>query len=227
MDQQVKIRGYRIELGEIEATLAQHPSVKEAIVLARQEVENPKSESENSKSAIPNSQFSGKRLVAYVVNRDPIQLCDLREFLKAKLPDYMVPSSFVFLDALPLMPNGKVDRSALPAPDQSRSELEQGFLPPRTPVEELLAGIWATVLGKDQVGVYDNFFALGGHSLLATQVVSRIRKAFQADLPLRVLFEKPTVASLSDYVEAVRWVEKDRSQTHGSNLGETTEDILL
>ena len=103
---------------------------------------------------------------------------ELRSFLKAKLPEYMVPAAFVPLDALPLMPNGKVDRRALPAPDRTRPELEKEFIAPRTPVEELLAEVWAQVLGIERVGIYDNFFELGGHSLLATQAVSRMREAF-------------------------------------------------
>jgi acyl carrier protein len=109
----------------------------------------------------------------------------------------MVPSAFVVMEALPRLPNGKVDRMALPAPEQSRSELEEGYVAPRTPAEEILAGIWREVLKLHKVGVHDNFFELGGHSLLATQVISRIRKAFQIEIPLRALFEKPTVEELT------------------------------
>jgi acyl carrier protein len=218
MDHQVKVRGYRIEVGEIESALGQHPAVRDAVVLAREDTLGDPSA----------SLMTGKRLVAYVVpRREPAPIVSgLNSFLKEKLPQYMIPSAFVFVDIMPLTPNGKIDRKALPAPDQSRPEMGELYVAPRTPVEEMIAEIWAQVLKLDTIGVHDNFFELGGHSLLAAQVVSRIREALQADLPLRVLFEKPTVASLSDYVEAVRWVEKDRSQTHGSKLGET-EDILL
>ena len=133
-----------------------------------------------------------------VPNQDaPPSIKELRDFLKEKLPDYMVPSSFVFLDTLPLTPNGKVDRQALPAPDETRLELESAFVPPRTPVEEVLAGIWSEVLSVEQLGIYDNFFELGGHSLLATQVLSRVRNTFHVDLPLRSIFENPTVDALA------------------------------
>src|SRR5262249_38747883 len=128
----------------------------------------------------------------------------LREHLKAKLPEVMVPSAFVLLDALPLTPSGKLDRNALPAPERTRPELEEAFVAPRTSVEQALADLWAGVRGVERVGVHDNFFELGGHSLLATQVISRVRKALQVELPLRALFEAPTVAGLAERVEAVR-----------------------
>ena len=116
------------------------------------------------------------------------------------LPEYMVPAAFMFLDSLPLTPNGKLDRKALPAPDQTRPELEETFVAPRTPVEETLASIWAGVLKLDQVGIHDNFFELGGHSLLAIQLISRIRDTFKLDLPLRSLFEAPTIDGLAQRV---------------------------
>ena len=112
----------------------------------------------------------------------------------------MIPSAFVILDALPLTPNGKVDRKALPVPDQSRPELEESYQAPRTPIEEMLVGIWAEVLKLEKIGIHDNFFDLGGHSLLATQVISHIRAAFQVELPLRSLFEKPTVVGLAEAI---------------------------
>jgi acyl carrier protein len=146
------------------------------------------------------------RLVAYVipnVGQAPTTN-NLRNFLKSKLPDYMMPSIFVTLDALPLTPNRKVDRRALPPPDGSRSEMEEAFVAPRTPVEVALAGIWAEVLGVERVGIHDNFFELGGHSLLATQVISRVRSAFQIELPLRTLFESPTVAGLAVQIAKVQ-----------------------
>ena len=126
-----------------------------------------------------------------------LSAADMRAFLAAKLPDYMIPSAFMFLESLPLTPNGKVDRKALPAPDQTRPELEESFVAPWSPIEKVIAEIWAGVLKVEKVGIHDNFFDLGGHSLLATQVVSRIRVALQAELPLRVLFEAPTVAELA------------------------------
>jgi amino acid adenylation domain-containing protein len=177
IDDQVKIRGYRIELREIEAVLGQHPTVRETVVLARED--SP----------------GDKRLVAYVVTSGvQVEINALRYFLKQKLPDYMVPSAFVFLDALPLTPNGKVDRQALPGPDQSRPDLENAFVAPRTAVEKVLAKIWGDILKLERVGIYDNFFELGGHSLLATQVMSRINQALRVESPLRSLFETPTIA---------------------------------
>ena len=184
IDNQVKIRGHRIELGEIETVLAHHAAIEQAVVLAREDRED-------------------RRLVAYVVaapGRAP-SVNELRSFLQQKLPEYMVPSAFMFLDSLPITPNGKLDRKALPAPDQTRPELEETYSAPRTPVEELLAQIWSDVLKLDQVGIHDNFFHLGGHSLLATQVVSRIRDTFKLDLPVRSLFEAPTIYSLAQRVQ--------------------------
>ena len=128
---------------------------------------------------------------------------ELRTFLKRQLPDYMVPSAFVFLDSLPLTPNGKLDRKALLAPDQIRPELQESFVAPRTPIEEIIAEVWAEVLKLGKVGIHDNFFDLGGHSLLATQIISRVRDAFQMDIPLRTLFEKPTVAGLAERFEEI------------------------
>jgi acyl carrier protein len=181
IDHQVKVRGFRIELGEIEAVLVQHPAIAEAVAVAREEVPGEKC------------------LVAYVVPREEPAptTSDLRHLLKQKLPDYMVPGAFVFLSSLPLTPNGKVNRSALPAPDQSRPELKEAFVAPHSPAEETVAGIWENILGRRKIGIHDNFFDLGGHSLLATQVVSRLSEVFHIDLPLRILFEKPTVAELA------------------------------
>ena len=137
---------------------------------------------------------------------------DLRSFLKQKLPDYMVPSAFMFLESLPLTPNGKLDRKSLPAPDHSRPELDDAFAAPRTPVEELLANIWAEVLKLDKVGIHDNFFHLGGHSLLATQVVSRVNTVFQIDFPLRRLFECPTIAEMAAVITGDQGKILDESQ---------------
>jgi amino acid adenylation domain-containing protein len=193
VDQQVKVRGFRIELGEIEAALGEQEEVKEAVVITREE--------------------SGgeKRLVAYVVPRTEVQsmhqervqlISRLRVHLEEKLPDYMIPASFVLLDALPLTPNHKVDRRALPAPDEARPEQAGEFVAPSTPIEELLSRLWAEVLRVESVGVHDDFFTLGGHSLLATRLVSRVRESFGVELPVRSLFETPTVRDLAGHVEA-------------------------
>jgi amino acid adenylation domain-containing protein len=210
-DDQVKIRGFRIELGEIEAVLRQHAAVRDAVVIAREEVEKTyhgmsvaERVGDNPQSAFRNPKSTGKRLVAYVVTNqtDRPTIQDLRDFLKRKLPDYMVPSMFVLLENLPLTPNGKLDRKALPEPDQNRSGLEQSFVAPRNLVEETLARVWADLLKVERVGLHDNFFDLGGHSLLGTQVVSRVRSVFQVELSLRSLFEAPTVASLAEHIKS-------------------------
>ena len=177
LDDQVKINGVRVEPGEAGAILARHEALEACFVMARKD-----DRGENF-------------LAAYVVAKREVNVSELRTFLSSKLPAPSVPSAFVFLDLLPLTANGKVDRKALPAPDNTRSI--ESFVAARTTNEETLAAIWAEVLQLDQVGIHDNFFDLGGHSLLATQVVSRVRKAFELDIPLRALFESPTVAGLS------------------------------
>jgi len=184
IDQQVKLRGYRVEPGEIEAVLAGHPAVREAAVVAQEE-------------------GSGKRLVAFVAGAPELEAASLRRFLEPRLPSWMVPSAFVALKALPLTPNGKVDRRALAAcaPEEA-SGARGAAAAPRTPVEELLAGIWAQVLGCESTGIHDDFFELGGHSLLATRVIARVRSLFRVELPLSALFEAPTVAGLAAAVEA-------------------------
>ena len=188
LDHQVKIRGVRIEPDEVMATLLQHPGVKSCVVVAHKDEQDQNS------------------LVAYVsiAKQERVTSSELRSYLSSQLPSPMVPSVFVLLDALPMMPNGKVDRRALPAPDQAKHSMEETFVAPHTPIEELLAGIWAEVFGLERVGIYDNFFELGGQSLLATQVVARVRDALQIDLPLRSLFEKPTIAELSKIIEQVK-----------------------
>ena len=185
VDYQVKIRGFRIELEEIEAVLGRHAAVRESVVVAREVA------------------AGDKRLVAYVVaaGSEPPTVGELRRHLKGQLPDYMVPAAFVMLDELPLAPSGKVDRKALPAPDDAGREFAASYVAPRTPVEEVLAGVLAEVLGVVRVGVHDNFFALGGHSLLATQVVSRVREILRVELPLSRFFEAPVVAELAAAVE--------------------------
>ena len=188
-DNQIKIRGYRIELGEIEAVLNQHAAVKDGVVVAR-----------------ARDLSEEKELVAYIApNQDSVaSSSDLRSLLRQKLPDYMIPSAFVFLNALPLTPNGKVDRSQLPSPNDSRPSLDQGFVEPRSEIEELVAQVWREVLKLEKIGVYDNFFDLGGHSLIATRVVARLRNNFNIDLPLRKLFELPTVAGLTEHIDFLR-----------------------
>ena len=182
IDHQIKIRGFRIELGEIEAVLAALPGIREAVVVARE------------------SPSGDRRLVAYVVG--DAKADDMLQALHERLPDYMVPSAFVVLPALPLTPNGKVDRKALPAPEWQGAEAS--YQAPRTPVEEVLAGIWAEVLGLERVGATGHFFELGGHSLLATQVMSRLRGALGVEMPLRDLFAAPRLADLAARVEAAR-----------------------
>jgi amino acid adenylation domain-containing protein len=188
IDHQVKLRGFRIELGEIEAVLSQHPAVSEVVVLARED------------------EPGNKCLVAYVVSepKSALSTQELRGFVEEKLPHYMVPSAFVLLEALPLTLNGKVNRQALPAPNPVQRE---GFVAPRTAAEEIVAGIWKQVLGIEQVGVGDNFFELGGHSLMTTQVISRLRQVFQVELPIRSLFDSPTVEGL---VNAIAKIWGDR-----------------
>jgi amino acid adenylation domain-containing protein len=213
LDLQVKIRGFRIELGEIEAVLGQHPAVRESVVMAREDVENlecdlrtTEGEDKNPKSASQHLQSAGKRLVAYVIpsqERAPT-VSELHNFMRAKLPEYMVPSAFVIMNALPLTPNGKVDRRSLPAPDQTRPEIEQTFVSPRTPLEETLAMILAKCLKLERVGIHDNFFDLGGHSLLAIQIISRLRTTLKIELPLQILFEMPTVAGLANVIEKAK-----------------------
>jgi pristinamycin I synthase 3 and 4 len=191
LDHQVKIRGYRIELGEIEAALVEHPDVGHAVVVAREDA------------------AGDKRLVAYVVASNvAADSGKLRTHLQRLLPEYMVPSVYVVLETLPLTPNGKVDRRALPAPE---GVVRGEYVAPRNPTEEVLASIWCELLKLDRVGVHDNFFELGGHSLLAMRLLARIRDAFQIELPLRTLFEVPTVAGLAKRVE-VRVVDKEQHE---------------
>jgi len=183
LDQQVKVRGYRIELGEIEAALQQHPLVQQATVSCRED------------------EAGEKRLVAYLVGTGEAGLSagEARAFLKERVPDYMIPSSFVSLEALPLTVHGKVDRKALPAPEslQLAAETQVG---PRTELEEILVTIWQEVLHNEQVGVHDNFFDLGGHSLLIAKVHSLVQDALQINFPMVRLFEYPTISSLAEFL---------------------------
>ncbi|WP_238539721.1 condensation domain-containing protein [Corallococcus macrosporus] len=189
-DTQVKVRGYRIELGEVEAALAQHAGVNEAVVVAREDGSE------------------GRRLVAYVTPREGSELEPnaLRAHMKQRLPEYMVPSAYVVLETLPLTPNGKVDRKALPAPEAAGPKAEQ-FQAPRTATEQKLAAIFSEVLNVERVGLEGDFFELGGHSLLATQLVSRVREDLKIELPLRDIFECPTVEKLAQRIEDSRGTE--------------------
>ncbi|NEO34423.1 MAG: AMP-binding protein, partial [Symploca sp. SIO3C6] len=187
IDNQIKIRGFRIELGEIEALVSQHPEVWESVVMMRED------------------EPGDKRLVAYAVPQSESSptTAQLRQFLEAKLPAYMVPNAFVILENLPLTANGKINRRALPAPDVN-SDRQNQYVAPRTPTEKILAQIWGQVLKVEQVSIEDNFFELGGHSLLATQLVSRIRDAFQVELPLQKLFGSAKVAQLAHCIEQLQ-----------------------
>ncbi|MEK6278964.1 MAG: amino acid adenylation domain-containing protein [Acidobacteriota bacterium] len=184
-DQQIKLRGFRIELGDIETALLQHPSVQESVVVLRED------------------QPGEPRLVGYVVLRSLPRITgsDLRSYLKAKLPDYMIPSVFVEILKFPKTPNGKIDRRALPVPAPVSAHVKENFVAPRNPLEEIVAGVWSELLGLDRVGVYDELFELGAHSLMLTRAAARIRDQFNVEIPLRCFFDSPTVASLAAALE--------------------------
>jgi amino acid adenylation domain-containing protein len=194
VDYQVKIREMRIELGEIELILEQHSNVRQSVVVATEDA------------------LTGDRhLVGYVVAKVSVNdtvneinskflIRELRDFLKEKLPEYMQLTGFVILDSLPMTPNGKIDRQALPEPNFTNSQSEHKFVPPNNPTQEILANIWADILGLEQIGIEDNFFDLGGHSLLVIQVVLRSRQAFDVDIPLQALFESSTISSFSELI---------------------------
>jgi amino acid adenylation domain-containing protein len=192
LDFQVKLRGFRIELGEIESGIAQHPAVREAAVIASEDTSGD------------------KQLVAYIVAENPpADLVDkLRAHLRAAMPEYMVPSRFVMLEALPRTHNGKLDRKALPAPGAEDGSARAVAAAPQTPTEELVLGIFRSVLDREDFGVSDNFFDLGGHSLMAARLMSRLRSKSGVDLPLRDLFARPTVAGLAEAIDALQWLQK-------------------
>jgi amino acid adenylation domain-containing protein/thioester reductase-like protein len=187
IDHQVKLRGFRIELGEIEAALNQNLVVANSVVIVRED--------------LPGNQ----QLVAYLTAKaeQKIEIAQLRSYLAEKLPGYMIPSAFVELEALPLTPNGKIDRKALPVPDSSQLVVDTEYVAPTTSLEKMLVGIWQEILGIKQAGINDNFFELGGHSLLLTQLIGKLKHAFQIELPLRILYESPTVASLAEKIEII------------------------
>lgn len=212
IDQQVNIRGCRVDLGEVEAVLCTHPAVREAVVMIKEDTAD------------------NRQLVAFVVSdMEHMSPKSLRNYVKERLPDYMAPSVFMMLDELPLTPSGKVDRQALSDRCQLRSDTGSGFVAARTPVEELVARVWASALGIDQLGVYDNFFDLGGSSLLAIQVTIRLREYFRIDLPVHCLFDAPTVNGLAkimaeicggrDIIEEIAWRHVQVEQLSADEVG--------
>jgi acyl carrier protein len=205
IDNQVKIRGFRIELGEIETILTNHSEIREAIVTIREDVPGNKS------------------LVAYIVPQNyQLTAHDVRNFLSQKLPNYLIPNAFVFLDKFPLTPNGKINRLGLPAPNISQQNFGIEFVAPRTSTERELATIWTEVLQLTKVGVYDNFFELGGHSLLATQLISRLKETFEIEFPFRYLFENPTISQLAEKV-VNQQIELVKTDELAQILGEIDE----
>ncbi len=207
LDHQVKIRGFRVELGEIEAALNQYWAISESVVIDSDDL------------------ATGTRLIAYIVPEEGVEPTpqELYSFLKEKIPSYMIPSVFVTITEVPLTPNGKVNRRELPLPEINETVANIDFVAPRSPLEEILAGIWREILGIPQVGVKSNFFDLGGHSLMATRVLSQIRERCGIELPLRVLFESPTISGLAHHIETVQ--SKDTELIRMINMLESMENI--
>jgi amino acid adenylation domain-containing protein len=199
-DQQIKIRGYRVELGEVENVLSTNAAVQEAVVITHED------------------KHGLTQLSAYITTSESTTAQALREFLLQKLPPYMIPANFVFLDKLPRTPNGKVNRRALPDPDGSSSKAAAVYVEPRTALEKVLAGVWGELLNYEPIGINDNFFNLGGHSILVTQLVGRLRSLLPVDLPLRIIFDRPTIAELSDYI---------LEQAEDTAEIETTAELLM
>jgi len=199
LDHQVKIRGHRIELGEIETALGRHSSVRETVVVVREDS--------------PDDQ----RLVAYIVSGSQVKppITELRHFLLESLPEAMTPSAFVFLDAFPLTPNGKVNRKALPAPESNRPELETVYVAPRSNLEKSLAALWRELLHVEQVGRHDNFFDLGGHSLLVVQAQARLRDTLGRDVPVVKLFQYPTISALAGFLSESRQAQAHKVRDRG------------
>ena len=210
VDNQVKLRGFRIELGEIEAVLSKHFMVKESVVLVRED------------------RAKQQQLVAYIVPDsayfNQVKSSNLQQFLQQQLPSYMIPSAFVILPSFPSTPNGKINRLALPKPNIQ--DIENTFIAARTETEIKLAQIWAEVLGVERVGIYDNFFELGGHSLLITKLILKIRLDLQVNLPLRVLFASPTVASLAITLEKYQQAEYNYELIPENHINWNKETIL-
>ncbi|MGL5874459.1 MAG: non-ribosomal peptide synthetase [Xenococcaceae cyanobacterium] len=210
-DYQVKMRGFRIELGEIEAIMGQYSAVKEAVAIVREDT--------------PGAKTLIGYFVANAIDKDAAsqQIPELRRFLKQRLPEYMVPTIFMVVDAMPLTPNGKIDRKALPQPDSLRLELVANYVEPRNDLERQITEIWAEVLNLESVGIHDNFFELGGYSLLGIQIVSRLRQALQIEILLSNLFELPTIAELSARIETLRWATQSQ-QFSDNDLDEDYEE---
>jgi len=185
-DDQIKIRGFRIEPDEIASVLNRHPQVVSSAVIAR-------------------SDSGEKRLVAYIVATEGAELCDrdLREVLNRQLPDYMVPSNFVLMGRIPITPNGKLDKAALPPPTEQNQVRRDNYVGPRNEFEEIVEAMIAPILGLQRVSIHDNFFLLGGHSLMGAQLIAKVRDTFDVELVLRNVFECPTVAKLAGKVEAL------------------------
>jgi aryl carrier-like protein len=207
-DHQVKIRGYRIELGEVEAVLTHFPGVRESVVIARTDEQGD------------------KRLVAYVVPEQPtvLSIGELRSFVRENLPEYMVPAAFIVLDAIPLTPNGKIDRRALPAFETVRRELEVDYVAPETEAEQTIARIWQEVLHVEKAGIHDNFFDLGGNSLLLVRVHSKLRSASNRDISLIEMFRHPTIAMLSKLLSREQ-KEKSSVQEAQGRAGKQLQSI--
>ena len=202
-DGQVKVRGFRVELAEVESVLARHPGVYAAVVEARKDT------------------AGNQRLVAYIVPQRAVEheVAELRRWLQAELPEYMVPSAFVILDALPLSPNGKIDRKALPAPGPGQLDPVVEYVAPRTQLEETLVGFWAEVLELERVGVHDNFFELGGHSLQSVQLVARLTAALNRPVSVKAVFQAPTVAAMAELLERESAAPGFGDRLHGDRLG--------
>lgn len=208
-DEQVKFHGYRVELNAIRCALNRHPQVKDSIVV------------------IAKDQHDHGVMVAYYVARQELETAELRAFLTESLIEEMLPNVFVHMKRLPLTLNGKVNYRALPTLEESRKRLKRTYVAPQTPNEQALANIWAEVLGLERVGLHDNFFEAGGHSLLATLIISRVRETFNVDLPLRSLFQSPTVAGLAEKIETLRWAAQSLHEREAAFAGENREEGLL
>ena len=215
IDNQVKLRGFRIELGEIEAVLATHPQVQETTVIVREDIQ------------------SDKRLVAYVVPKTETEpkaalptVNELRSFLKSKLPDYMVPNAFVILKAMPLTPNGKVDRRNLPVPDHT-TRPDAAYVMPQTKVEQIIASVWQEMLHVEKVGIYDNFFELGGHSLLVVQVHHKLQEILGVKLSVVQMFQYPTIHSLSEHLSGYLTTQDASRQSNGDGLNLRDRQALI
>ncbi|WP_181280580.1 non-ribosomal peptide synthetase [Aphanothece hegewaldii] len=206
LDNQVKIRGYRIEIGEIEAIISQYSAIRETVVTVGKE---------------------NQSLIAYIVLEETSNPTDVRRFLTSKLPSYMIPSIFIELEALPRLPNGKLDRKILPEPDNLRPDLESSYVTPKTELEKTIANIWQKALNKEQIGIYDNFFELGGHSLLGMKVTGELSDILGISVPLRSLFEQPTVAGLIEQINTIDSNEKQQLPKIIPNLAERYQPFPL